>query len=385
MPALLLLGWDFTNEQAVKVAVDENGILQMSTTVGNLNDIGDVSVASPTGLYIFYYNGVTSQWECQAISGWKLDDLGAPDDNTDLDASTSKHGLMSKNDKTKLDGVAAGADVTGDNAPQAHKATHQNGGADEIDVSGLSGELADAQTPKEHDLGGSEHGQDTLANLNSKISDATLDDSSSARTPSAHASSHQNGGADEVASATPAANTIPKTGATDKLDTWITDASDTAKGKVELATAAETSAGSDATRGVTPDGLAGSNFGKRTIEIAVSDPNGDAITTGDLKAYIRIPAEYNGMNLVTVAAHVTTASSSGAITVQIRNVTDTQDMLSTEITIDESETDTDTAETAAVIDTDHDDVATSDIIAVDIDGAGTGAKGLLVALTFQLP
>lgn len=31
----------------------------------------------------------------------KLDDLGAPDDNTDLDASTSKHGLMSKFPNTK--------------------------------------------------------------------------------------------------------------------------------------------------------------------------------------------------------------------------------------------------------------------------------------------
>lgn len=43
------------------------------------------------------------------VKSVKLDDLAAPDDNTDLDASASKHGLMSKADKTKLNGVAEGA------------------------------------------------------------------------------------------------------------------------------------------------------------------------------------------------------------------------------------------------------------------------------------
>lgn len=51
-------------------------------------------------------------------------------------------------DGTKLDGIATGADVTGDNAPQAH------------------------------DLGGASHNADTLANLNTKVSDATLLDQS---------------------------------------------------------------------------------------------------------------------------------------------------------------------------------------------------------------
>lgn len=41
--------------------------------------------------------------------------------------------------------VADGADVTADNAPKAHKASHQNGGADEVSVAGLSGLLADDQ------------------------------------------------------------------------------------------------------------------------------------------------------------------------------------------------------------------------------------------------
>ena len=58
----------------------------------------------------------------------------------------------------------------------------------------------------------------------------------------AHKAKHQHGGADEVATATAAANAIPKADASGKLDTWITDATTTAKGKVELATDGETAA-----------------------------------------------------------------------------------------------------------------------------------------------
>jgi len=49
-----------------------------------------------------------------------------------------------------------------------------------------------------HALGGDAHSADSLANLNAKVSDATLDDISGTRTPTAHASSHSDGGADEI-------------------------------------------------------------------------------------------------------------------------------------------------------------------------------------------
>jgi hypothetical protein len=42
----------------------------------------------------------------------KIDDFTAGDDNTDLDASASKHGLMPKTDKVKIDTVETNADVT---------------------------------------------------------------------------------------------------------------------------------------------------------------------------------------------------------------------------------------------------------------------------------
>lgn len=159
----------------------------------------------------------------------------------------------------------------------------------------------------------------------------------------------------------------------------------TASGAVSYASIAETNAGTEAAEAVTPDGLAGSNFGKAVVSILVSDPNGDAITTGDGKAYWRVPSTCNGMNLVAVAAALITVSSSGIPTVQIHNLTQAADMLTTKLTIDASETDSSTAAAAAVIDGANDDVATGDMLRIDIDVAGTGAKGLMVEMQFQLP
>jgi len=73
-------------------------------------------------------------------------------------------------------------------------------------LANLNSKISDAElddkseprTPIAHDLGGDKHNADTLANLNSKISDAELDDKSATRTPKAHASSHQSGGSDTV-------------------------------------------------------------------------------------------------------------------------------------------------------------------------------------------
>ncbi len=123
---------------------------------------------------------------------------------------------------------------------------------------------------------------------------------------------------------------------------------------------------------------------KQTVTILVTDPNGSTLTTGDGAAFFRVPSTLNGMNLVAVAAHVTTASSSGTPTIQIANVTDSVDMLSTRITINTNEKDSSTA-SAAAIDTAHDDVATADELRIDIDVAGTGTKGLIVEMQFQLP
>ncbi len=110
-----------------------------------------------------------------------------------------------------------------------------------------------------------------------------------------------------------------------------------------------------------------------------------ALTVEDGKQYFTVPPLLNGMNLVDADAMVATASTSGLPTIQIRNVTQSQDMLSTRITIDENEFASYTATTPPVIDTTKDDVATADVLRIDVDVAGTGTLGLHVVLTFRLP
>jgi len=92
------------------------------------------------------------------------------------------------------------------------------------------------------------------------------------------------------------------------------------------------------------------------------------------------------MNLVYVHARVITAGTTNTTDVQIYNVTDSQDMLSTKITIDSTETGSDTAVTPPVINTTYDDVVSYDLLRVDVDAKSTTApKGLIVTLGFQLP
>jgi hypothetical protein len=130
-----------------------------------------------------------------------------------------------------------------------HHARHENGGADEISVAGLSGTLADPQNPATHAADHEPGGGDTMtvdaaaatgslrtlgtgaqqacAGNDSRLSDA--------RTPTTHASSHQDGGGDEVATATPGAAAIPKADGSGKLDSWISDAAAGNKGLIQLA------------------------------------------------------------------------------------------------------------------------------------------------------
>ena len=163
------------------------------------------------------------------------------------------------------------------------------------------------------------------------------------------------------------------------------DASTTVKGIVELATAAETTTGTDTTRAVTPDGLAGSEFGERNVGAICVDFTTDT-AVGNGVNYFHIPDNMNGMDLVAVHAEVITAGTTGTTDIQIHNLTQAVDMLTTKITIDSTETGSDTAATPAVIDTANDDVATNDVIRIDVDAISTtAAKGLIVTLTFKLP
>jgi len=124
-----------------------------------------------------------------------------------------------------------------------------------------------------------------------------------------------------------------------------------------------------------------------TAVILVSDPLGANITTGDGKAYFRVPPALNGMNLVSCSATLDTAGTGGGFLCQLRRkrAGADVDMLTTRITIDSAENDSADAAAPPVINTSNDDVVTADRIYIDLDGVPTAAKGLTVTLAFQLP
>lgn len=152
------------------------------------------------------------------------------------------------------------------------------------------------------------------------------------------------------------------------------------------ASAAEVKTGTENGKLLTPKNIRDAGvFTKKIVTIQVFGPTTDT-STGDGKSFFRVPSELNGMNLVAVAASVYTAGTTGTTDIQLRNKTDSVDMLSTKLTIDSTETDTSTAAAAAVIDATKDDVATGDIIAIDVDAvSSTAAKGLLIEMKFELP
>jgi hypothetical protein len=118
---------------------------------------------------------------------WKVPVAGAP----------AAHKLSHEDggaDQISISGLhGVGADLQ--NA-KAHAAEHESGGADEISLGGLHGVAADAQTPEAH-AGTHQSGSSdelSIAGLHGTAADA--------QTPAAHKASHQVGGADEVTALT---------------------------------------------------------------------------------------------------------------------------------------------------------------------------------------
>jgi hypothetical protein len=111
---------------------------------------------------------------------------------------------------------------------------------------------------------------------------------------------------------------------------------------------------------------------QEVIELAASDET-TTLTTGTAKLTFRMPF---ALTLTAVRSSVTTASSSGLVTADIKENGAT--ILSTLLSIDATERTSTTAATAAVIS----DTALADDaeITIDITAAGTGAKGLKVTL-----
>jgi len=119
----------------------------------------------------------------------------------------------------------------------------------------------------------------------------------------------------------------------------------------------------------------------RVIGIMLNDDV--ALIAGDDAARFRIPPVMSGFDIIGVAA--SRKSGTGTLTIQIRNVTDGVDVLSTKITIDSGETDSATAAIPPVIDTSKDNVAIADQFAIDIDDAGTSTLFAYVEIRLRKP
>lgn len=107
------------------------------------------------------------------------------------------------------------------------------------------------------------------------------------------------------------------------------------------------------------------------------------VASGFSKFTFAVSEDMDTMELSAVEAYVSTVSSSGIIQCQVRNVTQTVNMLTTLVQIDANEFTSCTAATAPVISTTNADVSHCDLIAIDVDSGGTNARGLGVMLTFS--
>jgi hypothetical protein len=124
-------------------------------------------------------------------------------------------------------------------------------------------------------------------------------------------------------------------------------------------------------------------WGRRRYVVATVVNYIDDCATGDGQYYFHVPAHLDSFDLVEVHAECITAGTTGTMDVQIHNVDNALDMLSTKLTIDSGETGSDTAAAAAVINTSNDHVNTNDMLRIDIDAVHTtAAQGLIVTLGF---
>jgi len=121
---------------------------------------------------------------------------------------------------------------------------------------------------------------------------------------------------------------------------------------------------------------------KRAMLVLLDNGTSLAVQDGVGEISLFIPDWMDGFKLSSAHAAVATASSSGTPTLQIHNIDNAVDMLTTRITIDATERTSYTAAVAPVINTSNDVVNTGDRLRFDCDVAGTDTKGLTIFLEF---
>jgi hypothetical protein len=123
------------------------------------------------------------------------------------------------------------------------------------------------------------------------------------------------------------------------------------------------------------------------VRIAIVEPfsfkDSTAVSTGNDAARIPIPTDMDGYELSYVRAKVKSAPAGGPVTIQLHNIDNAVDMLTTEITIDDGETSSETAAAPAVIKSNGDEnVDDGDDVRVDVDAANA-ATGLQIEAGYK--
>lgn len=115
------------------------------------------------------------------------------------------------------------------------------------------------------------------------------------------------------------------------------------------------------------------------VQMQLAAPT-ESVTTGHLN-YFMIPEAMNTKSLIRAEAATITAGTTGATTIQTRNMTKyaSNDALSGAISIASGGT----VGTIGTVNTSYDDVSTNDIIKIYVTGVSTTApKGLIVILEY---
>ena len=118
----------YTDAEAAAVSA---ALITIHTAIATAHQDAPALIATHTANPAAHHAKYTDAEAKAQAEGAKLDAHAAPDDTTTRDATAALHGLMPKASVTKLADIAALADVTGDNAPQAHAASHDFLGSDE--------------------------------------------------------------------------------------------------------------------------------------------------------------------------------------------------------------------------------------------------------------
>ena len=175
----------------------------------------------------------------------------------------------------------------------------------------------------------------------------------------------------------------------------VSAATTSAAGVIELADATETTTGTATDRAVTPDGLAGSTFGRRYVTQQCV-PDATALTIADGKCFFPFYADFVGWKVVEVWAGLgAVLSSSGAVSIGMDMcvATDTavscsganRNLFTTNLTIDQGESRSETAATPAVINASNNTIGAKEWLMVNVDALGTSAQGLYITLVLQAP